>query len=118
MPNHKHESNLHCENCFHPGPFLINGYFFGDRILEDVMFEVSIDKQGKAYYTGYDKSPYTEGLNMEHWIKRCSEYLENADILECSRCNHDVYLPWDESSPRPEGVVGKAVSLKEFIKGE
>jgi hypothetical protein len=74
---------------------LFDGYHFGDRTLEDVMF--------KAYFEGdelkvdsvdtWEKDPYLKGLNKEHWIKLALEYAQDLDIAQCPKCKDDIAGP-------------------------
>jgi len=69
---------------------MVNGYGFGDRTLEGVMFTVKKDENGKIFCSDYPKDRYTKGLNMEHWVKRCNDYCDGLDIGTCPECGYDV----------------------------
>lgn len=58
--------------------FLIDGYSFGDRLLEGVHFEIEFDKSGKVINVSVEKSakPYFENLNKEKWLKEAKKEAE------------------------------------------
>lgn len=63
--------------------FLINGYQVGDRLLEDVIFEIKFDPEtDEVISVEVEKrsKDYFEELNTTLWLKRVREAAEN--ILE------------------------------------
>ena len=81
-----------CAGCGEHDEFKIDGYSFGDRLLEGVMF--TIDKYGKARIQEEDEG-YFAGLNKEHWCTLAEESAAQADIVECPKCSCDIYLEED-----------------------
>jgi hypothetical protein len=59
--------------------FLINGYNFGDRLLEDVYFEVKF-KGNKVLSVKVEKDSkdYFSELNQKKWLKEAKEYAESV----------------------------------------
>ena len=80
-----------CWNCGVVEEFKIDGYSFGDRLLEGVMF--TINKEGKARIQEEDAG-YFKGLNKEHWLKLAEECAgaggEGVDDGVCLQCGGDV----------------------------
>ncbi len=81
-----------CENCNCNKPSaLINGYTFGDRLMEGVMFKVNT----KGEFIGFNNKHtenYMKQFNMELWKKRCEETAKTYDIFECPDCGDDIYI--------------------------
>lgn len=61
--------------------FSINGYSVGDRLLEDVYFDIKV-KNGKVESVECREGDmdYFEELNMELWIGRIKKYAEEILI--------------------------------------
>jgi hypothetical protein len=53
----------------------MDGYVFGDRILEDVMFKYWIDDKGKLKSDFAKPNGYTKGLNKKKWLKESIGYV-------------------------------------------
>jgi hypothetical protein len=78
-----------CRGCGHIDEFKIDGYPFGDRLLEGVMF--TIDKYGKARIQEEDKA-YFKRLNEKHWCELAEEHATEADVVQCVKCDCDIYF--------------------------
>jgi len=79
---------------------LLNGYAFGDRLLEDVMFQVRVDDK-KQYMVCIDpdSANYFAQFNEKSWLMKAHEYMKGADLLECPTrgCKNDIAVdPWNE----------------------
>ncbi len=69
-----------------------DGYDFGDRQLEQVMFKASIE-DGKVVVNTVDdwsKNSYLKGLNKKHWLKEAKEHQADLDVATCPNCGNDV----------------------------
>ncbi|MHA1676395.1 MAG: hypothetical protein ACTSU6_04380 [Candidatus Njordarchaeales archaeon] len=81
-----------CWNCGQDQNFQINGYRFGDRLLEDVMFTVTFENDTvEVTYPNWEKDPYMAGLNTPYWCKLIQESISNQpgdydDSLFCVDC--------------------------------
>ena len=55
----------------------INGYHFGDRLLEDVYFRVKVVND-KITVTGVDpdSADYFAKLNQKKWLKKCTRICQ------------------------------------------
>ncbi len=80
-----------CWTCGEVDEFKIDGYPFGDRLLEGVMF--TINKEGKARIQEEDEG-YFVGLDKEHWCKLAEEHADvggnGVDDGVCLKCGGDV----------------------------
>jgi len=56
-----------------------DGYTFGDRLLEDVIFKARI-KNGKVFVEiTKDCAEYFKELNQKKWLKEAKEFVEGLD---------------------------------------
>ena len=83
-----------CEKCGKIDEALLNGYLFGDRTLEGVMFKVRKNDDGTCKVEpangSWDKDSYLRELNKEYWMKLAKEFAEQNDIFECPKCKNEV----------------------------
>lgn len=63
--------------------FCINGYDFGDRLLEDVMFKAQLSEDRKTLTViGVNDVDYFEDLNTTKWMKEALNYfLSGVDYV-------------------------------------
>ena len=60
----------------------LNGYHFGDRLLEGVMFKCFLDSEGYLIVSTADNSTdYVKGLNEKYWLAECLHTAETYDIF-------------------------------------
>lgn len=60
----------------------INGYYFGDRQLEGVMFKCVLDDKGfLVISTDEDSVPYMSTLNENYWLGAALHFAEGNDIF-------------------------------------
>lgn len=106
---------LKCDKCGKIDHVLVDGYTFGDRILEGVMFEVR-DKNGKPDAIGVTKEclDYFNDLNTKKWLKACQGYCEDLDIAQCPKCGYDVPV-WGANKPLPTARVIRMTSGSDLI---
>ena len=60
----------------------IDGYNFGDRLLEGVMFVVSIKNGELSVKVDKDAEEYFSGLNQKKWLEAAKDYALENDIFE------------------------------------
>lgn len=78
--------------------FLVDGYSFGDRLLEGVMFEVEFDNNGDitSVKVEDESADYFEQLNTEYWLGAAERYaegiLEEGDEVEIPKRLEEKYL--------------------------
>lgn len=82
---------LKCDNCGDIEYVLVDGYHFGDRLLESVMFMVK-DNNGEPQVMGVtdDCKEYFSDLNQKKWLKECEKFCKDLDIATCPHCQSDV----------------------------
>jgi len=87
-----------CEDCGKELDYvLIDGYSFGDTLLEGVQFKVRLlDGKWEAFGMDKDSEPYMKGLNWDHWKKECEEFCSHYDIAECPKCGNPGVLIEEE----------------------
>lgn len=76
-----------CDNCGEVKQCIFDGYCFGDRLLEGVMFigfisgEVRVSEESEVYF---------QQLNQQMWLEQAKEYLSRLDIGQCIFCKKDL----------------------------
>jgi CO dehydrogenase/acetyl-CoA synthase epsilon subunit len=71
---------------------IFDGYYVGDRILEEVKFIVKI-KDGRLHPTIHpDDAGYFSTLNEDFWIDEVTRYVQDHDVFEHPESSEDVYL--------------------------
>ena len=86
------------DGSFIPHAYL-DGYNFGDTLLEGVLFKITItpDKKFKAEITPSSKA-FFEQFNQEYWLKRAEEYANTEDIFcETEQGGDDIIVFDDET---------------------
>jgi len=60
----------------------VNGYNFGDRLLEGVMFKITITKNNKFKAEALRKDmDYLKGLNLKKWLGSAEAFANSNDIF-------------------------------------
>lgn len=83
---------LNCETCGDIPEALMDGYAFGDTILEGIMFKVSIVRGKVKAVFAEPEDCYVKGLNTRKWEKEAREFADNCDDLECPTCKGTVAM--------------------------
>jgi len=88
---------LECKDCGAIDHVLVDGYFFGDRLLEGVNFMVK-DQDGIPTALGVvpEAQSYFDDLNQDKWLRTCEKFCEQLDIAQCPKCGGDVVI-WGNS---------------------
>jgi hypothetical protein len=77
----------------------VNGYAVGDRLLEDVIFEITLDANGtfKATITP-DCAAYFADLNEAKWLAAIERYCAKVDLFSATNPENEVEaVCWDDS---------------------
>jgi len=91
-----------CEKCGDVDAVIVDGYGFGDRLLEGVMFKVFYRDGKLTAEVMPDSANYFNDLNTKKWLAACVQYVQDMeDDVEgqCPCCDEDIYLRPD-SKPR------------------
>jgi len=80
--------SFNCPTCGQQGYALIDGYAFGDRLLEDVEFEIRKDKDGNLTASVEPSAAnYFSQLNEKKWLKEAVKRATDCpDELTCPQC--------------------------------
>ena len=114
---------MFCDKCGYIEVAHFDGYGFGDRILEGVLFEVKV--AGPNLVTSDVEPisrPYFNDLNRERWIKAANESLEDvldeAGIgLNCPADGNDVIILNDDGSDYTPPAPPKKGTVVKVFKG-
>lgn len=101
----------------------MNGYWFGDRLLEDVIFKVAVNAAGDDIIIECsDGLDYFNDLNTTKWLKEAKKHLmEFPDDLsitpDCSQtCEVElINHPGIKNRPTPIPVQIKSSSIKDVL---
>jgi hypothetical protein len=82
----------------------IDGYCFGDRLLEGVMFRICVGADGRlAAEVGPASAAYFDGLNGKRWLNEAVAYAARLDMFASSEtANDDAVVLYDHSKPHTE----------------
>lgn len=103
---------LKCVQCGDILEALTNGYNFGDRLMEGVMFVIKV-KGKKLYSDGVDKtsSSYFEDFNKKKWLKTAGDYVNrllkrgSLDVLVCANDGEEVNVCNDDDTLYTGAVI-------------
>lgn len=77
----------------------VNGYAFGDRLLEDVFFEITIVKSRVKAEVIPEHAEYLADLNAKKWTAAAAKFARETDVLMSKPGGeHDVVLYDDATS--------------------
>lgn len=94
-----------CSNCGKTGHVLIDGYAFGDRLLEGVLFKVE-NRRGKPKCAGVvEGAEYFKKLNRNMWFKACEAYCRTLEGADCPVCKDEEVRVWGADLTRPAPVM-------------
>lgn len=83
-----------CEGCGIVDHILVDGYDAGDRLLEGVMFKVSIHGDELRAKVTKEHEKFFSTLNTKHWLQEIADNVEHhfEDCVgQCPRCGKDTY---------------------------
>ena len=85
------EKTFNCEKCGDIPMALLDGYHFGDRILEGVMFEITItDNNTITAKAQKESADYMATLNESKWNNAAVECAKSYDVFVCPTCGGEV----------------------------
>lgn len=86
---------FNCEKCGDVKHMLVEGYPFGDRLLEGVQFKVTNENGVLSARVTPECMPYFKQLNMDMWYKACIRYVKDSIIDagdfvgNCMKCKEE-----------------------------
>lgn len=89
------DGSIICENCGKELEFVyVDGYAFGDKLMEGVLFKVSLSEEGWLCLglKAAEDSKYMEQFNWSYWKSSCLEYCKTVDFVECPICGEEEVL--------------------------
>lgn len=94
-------AKLICPKCGIIEHVSFDGYHFGDRLLEGVMFKAQIkNRQFEVTPQSSDDYDYLDNLNRAKWMRAAEEFISEYDVADCMKCNTQIILPtsdgWEE----------------------
>lgn len=82
---------LICGSCGEVEKASLEGYAFGDRLLEGVMFTVH-SGGSITPNDNWDKDQYLSGLNKEKWLRKARAHIIDGGIMDCFQCDDEVEI--------------------------
>ena len=101
---------------------IINGYLFGDRLLEDVMFRVGVsrDRSDVEVSISPDSANYFKNLNEKKWLAEAKKYALKNDIFETDgeldAVLYDIDKAFDQQTAHYEEEPARVKEIKAQIK--
>ncbi len=93
--------HFNCERCGNSQTALLNGYRFGDVLLEGVWFIVTLSPEGKVtdFQPTEDSKSFMTPLNAKKWLEDGKESAQRMadedDFFTCEKCKDDVVVDED-----------------------
>jgi hypothetical protein len=86
------DPRMKCDRCGALDYVLIDGYDFGDTLLEGVMFQIRVASNGKLSASiDPDHTDYFKTLNQRKWLTEAKRYAaKECDVAQCPKCKKDV----------------------------
>lgn len=107
-----------CEKCGDLEFVLMDGYAFGDRLLEGVKFRVSpgVTKHGLKVVIDPGSADYFSDLNQKKWMREARQYAKKLDFGECPECGADAPGPNLEPEEKPR-MIAPVMGLEDVLGG-
>jgi len=80
-----------CPNCGQIDKALVDGYGIGDRLLEDVWFEIVIDGKKLKVKVDDDAKDYFDQFDSKLWYDIVEKEVRNGHA-ECPNCHEEIKL--------------------------
>lgn len=77
------------------GPAFLDGYAFGDRLLEGVLFRIDLAPQGPVASLASSDEAYFATLNTGHWLREAAKAALTDTLTSApeSGCDVGIYRP-------------------------
>jgi hypothetical protein len=90
---------FHCDACNTTSTTVkVDGYWFGDRLLEGVMFLARQDNGQWLVEFEEPNHPYLDRLNKPAILAEARDFLQDGGSPVCSNCGEDLGDDLDDSS--------------------
>ena len=109
-------TKLFCEECNEIPEFVyIDGYNFGDRLMEGVNFKLKFsNKTVECIGVEEQSEVYMKQFNWEYWKERCNLIAKDYDVFTCPKCGEDIYDE-DQLVEPPEAIKIELTSPSEVF---
>lgn len=74
----------------------VDGYAVGDRLLEGVVFRITLEGNKFKASTPAEFVTYMEDLNEKKWLKEVEKFCENNDVYHAKLSDVGVGFPTDD----------------------
>lgn len=106
---------FNCGNCGEVEYVIIDGYGYGDRLLEGVTFEVRRDDDGKFHAQVEEFSrDYFAQFNQAMYLEKIEQGMETEEFAICPQCGEEVTI--NKLAPHPVREV-QMHSIGEILGG-
>ena len=99
----------------------LNGYHFGDRLMEGVSYGVKVNSNGDLEtFIPKSSQDYMDDFNCKKWLDRAEEYAKNNDIFfetEGLSGEELELVSIGKRKPKSKGVKIKMISFEEILRG-
>ena len=94
-----------CDKCGLVRKASFDGYEFGERVLEGVMFDAVLDDKGKLTVSVQPiHKEYFSTLNQKKWLAEARDYVYEADVLNCGSCSQECMVQVEGRNPSPPPI--------------
>lgn len=86
---------FNCETCGDVNKIIVDGYPFGERLLEGVEFIVTNQPNGLKVKETDECKQYFKQLNQKMWYNECIQYVKDnvGDCVGvCANCGTDILV--------------------------
>lgn len=106
-----------CETCGDVEFVVVDGYGFGERLLEGVGFEIRWNEAGTGYTAKVEASSaeYFSQFNEAKWLKEAAEFTEHEEFAACGKCGNEIEMPELHKRPEAKPLVVGLSSFKDVL---
>ena len=109
-----------CDKCGEVKKVSFDGYHFGDRLLEGVIFDAVLDDKGNVSVSVQTESAaYFSDLNEKKWLAAALKYVQETDVVTCGKCGGECCGVETGALPASnKGVPAQCVNFSELLKAD
>lgn len=101
-----------CDECGDIDHVVLDGYSFGERLLEGVEFEVRIENGQFVAKVNDSDVEYFNRLNTKMWLEEAVEAAKYS--AQCPKCDLDVEIE-SEPKPKPQPIEIKMSPMSDIM---